>query len=138
MLTIFQGNRPDITPAQIAAVLTALFAVIAPFCVLFGVELSVAQTAALNEIQDVAKVLAPVLIVGDAGIRIGRNIHDGKVTVAGIIAAGGTTEQGPVTTAPALVSGDRSTEPSTAPAFLPGEPSSGADPGSPPLRPEDA
>jgi multisubunit Na+/H+ antiporter MnhB subunit len=59
-------KTPDITPAQIVAVVGAVIAVL----VAFGVDLSKAQTDAV--IQAVS-VIAGVLIAGDAVVRHGRS-----------------------------------------------------------------
>jgi hypothetical protein len=60
-------KRPDITPAQIVAIVQAVVAL----CVAFGLDLSPEQSRA---ILDVSMVIAGVLPLADAGIRAGRNI----------------------------------------------------------------
>jgi hypothetical protein len=80
VLNIFRGGRPDITPAQ---AIGALFAVIAPICVLAGVDLGAAQQDALEQL----KLVGLGLFGADAAIRIGRNYADGKTQAAAHIAA---------------------------------------------------
>lgn len=70
LLTIFGGNRPDITPAQVLAVVVVLVAVVV-------FKLSEAEALALGGL-----VLA--LLGGDAATRVGRNIKDGKVEAAAL------------------------------------------------------
>lgn len=82
ILKTLQGNRPDITPAQLVA---AGFAAVQPVCVLVGAHLSTQQVDALGDLR----VVAVGLVVGDAAIRIGRNVHDAKVSAAGLVAANG-------------------------------------------------
>jgi prolipoprotein diacylglyceryltransferase len=69
---MLKGNMPDITAAQIIAVVGSLIGVI----VAFGVDLSAVQQDA---IMDVVKIVAPVLIAGDAVIRTGRNYRAARV-----------------------------------------------------------
>jgi hypothetical protein len=81
MSGILKGNRPDITPAQIPAIVLAVATVLS----VFGVyDLSTDQQNALV----VAGGLALTLIVGDAKIRGDRNKADATVAAAGIVANG--------------------------------------------------
>ncbi len=61
------GRFPDITLAQVVAVLGSLFGLL----VAFGIDVSQAKQDA---IIDFIKILAPVLIASDAALRIGRNV----------------------------------------------------------------
>ena len=79
MLGIFRGPRPDITPAQIIGGIP----VVAEGLHTFGIyTLSAAQQASLT--KAVAYGLA--LVVGDAAVRIGRNVKDGRVEAAALSA----------------------------------------------------
>ena len=81
LFNVFGGKRPDITPAQ---VLGALAAAVGPACSLAGVDLSTAQLAAVDDL----KIIGLGLIGADAVLRIGRNVKDGKVEAAGLVAPG--------------------------------------------------
>lgn len=61
--------RPDVTKAQIIALIVAVLGLASAF----GLPLSKEQEDA---IIDVAKTLSSVLIAGDAALRIGRNLSD--------------------------------------------------------------
>lgn len=58
-------KTPDITPAQIVAVAGSAIATLAAF----GLPISQEQTDA---ILDLVKVVSPILLLSDAGIRFGR------------------------------------------------------------------
>lgn len=70
-MNVLKGIRPDITPAQVVAI---AIAAVYPLLVLFGVSLDPDQKDALDNLT----ALAGLLILGDAGLRIGRNIAAGK------------------------------------------------------------
>jgi hypothetical protein len=59
-------QRPDITPAQLVALVGSVLAL----AVAFGVPISEAQSAA---IVDTVQILAPILLAADAVIRHGRS-----------------------------------------------------------------
>ncbi len=61
------GRFPDITLAQVVAVVGSLFGLL----VAFGIDVSQAKQ---DSIVDFIKVVAPVLIASDAALRIGRNV----------------------------------------------------------------
>ena len=65
-MKLFKGIMPDITPAQVvAAVVGSIF----PVLTLLGVDLTAAQTDAVNQL----KYLALGLFGADAVIRVGRS-----------------------------------------------------------------
>lgn len=77
MLNAFRGPRPDLTPAQI----TALIAAAAQFLRAFGIyDISPEQQDALN----VASGLLLAVVIGDVGIRAARNSADAKVQSAAL------------------------------------------------------
>ena len=83
MLSTLQGRRPDITAAQIAAVLVAGTPAIATLLTSFGVgDVNAAQQDALSGALTWAVVLAGVLIGGDATLRSARNLADAKTDAA--------------------------------------------------------
>jgi hypothetical protein len=78
-MKVFAGQRPDITPAQIAAVLVAGIPAVASLLAAFGVaDLSKEQQDALTAVLTWAGVLAGLLIGGDATLRSARNLADAK------------------------------------------------------------
>jgi len=99
MSTVFQGQRPDLTPAQVAAVLVAGVPVIATLLTVFGVaELDSQQQEALTNALSWGGVLAGLLIGGDATLRTARNVVDARRDTAAIAAAVGaspTVVEGP-------------------------------------------
>jgi hypothetical protein len=87
MLSIFQGRRPDITAAQLAAVLVAGVPVIATLLNAFGVaDMTRAQQDALADAVTWSAVVAGLLIGGDATLRAARNIAVAKTDAAAITA----------------------------------------------------
>lgn len=64
---IFRGLRPDITPAQVVALVGSVVALL----VSFGVDLSAEQR---DSILTLVGILAGLLLVSDAGLRVGRNV----------------------------------------------------------------
>jgi hypothetical protein len=79
MLSIFRGARPDITPAQFAAVLVAGVPVVATLLSAFGVaDLGARQQEALADALTWAGVLAGALIGGDAALRAARNAAESR------------------------------------------------------------
>jgi len=82
------GPRPDITPPQIVAMAVAGIPIAAQLLRAFGIyDLSVEGEQALSNAVTWAGVLAGSLIIGDAGLRTGRNLRRGQVEAA--LAAGG-------------------------------------------------
>jgi hypothetical protein len=79
MSDIFRGRRPDITPAQVAAVLIAGVPAIATLLASFGVAtLDRSQQDALTGAVTWCSVLAGLLIGGDATLRTARNVADAR------------------------------------------------------------
>lgn len=68
---MFSGKMPDITAAQVVAIVGSIIAMI----VAYGVDLSQSQ---VDTILDFVKVIAPVLIGGDAALRASRNYRAAK------------------------------------------------------------
>jgi hypothetical protein len=92
MFNIFRGQRPDVTPAQLAAVLVAGVPAIATLLSAFGVaDLTQEQQDALSQALTWCAILAGLLIGGDATLRTARNMVDGKRDAAAMLAgsAGG-------------------------------------------------
>jgi hypothetical protein len=92
MFNIFRGKRPDVTPAQVAAVLVAGLPAVATLLSTFGIyDLTGAQQDALSGVLTWSAVLAGLLIGGDATLRTTRNIVDAKRDTAAFAAgaAGG-------------------------------------------------
>lgn len=90
---ILSGNRPDITPAQIAG----LVPVTADLLHAFGVyTMTEAQRTSLTR----AVIVGGALIIGDAIVRVGRNVKDGAVEAAALqseqVPPGAPTEPGGV------------------------------------------
>jgi hypothetical protein len=100
MLDIFRGQRPDVTPAQVAAVLVAGVPAIATLLSAFGIaDLTKEQQDALTTVLTWSAVLAGLLIGGDATLRTARNLVDGKRDAAAMLA--GATGGGVATAASA-------------------------------------
>ena len=95
MLEFLKGRRPDITAAQIAAVLVAGVPGVATLLTTFGVgDVDAAQQEALTSALTWSAVLAAVLIGGDATLRSARNLADAK-TDAAAMAVGETAPLAP-------------------------------------------
>jgi hypothetical protein len=78
-MKVFAGQRPDITPAQVVAVLIAGIPAIATLLTTFGLaDLSQEQQDALAGVLTWTGVLAGLLIGGDATLRTARNMADAK------------------------------------------------------------
>ena len=87
MPKILQGPRPDITAAQIAAVLVAGVPAIATLLTAFGLgDLSTAQQDALSGALTWSAILAGLLIGGDATLRAARNLAVAKTDAAAMTA----------------------------------------------------
>ena len=87
MPKILQGPRPDITAAQIAAVLVAGVPAIATLLTAFGLgDLSAAQQDALSGALTWSAILAGLLIGGDATLRAARNLAVAKTDAAAMTA----------------------------------------------------
>jgi L-aminopeptidase/D-esterase-like protein len=77
MLGIFRGQRPDITPAQVIAGIP----IVGETAHAFGVfTLSAPQQDSLEKVV----LWAFALVAGDAVLRVGRNLKDGKVEAAAL------------------------------------------------------
>jgi hypothetical protein len=109
---MLKGARPDITPAQIIALLVAAVPVVATLLRAFGVyDLTVVQTAALTETLQWAAVVAGALFVSDAGLRAARNAAEAK-TVAAVTTASdpqGAAQAAGLATGPAVPASDPET-----------------------------
>ena len=83
MPKILQGPRPDITAAQIAAVLVAGVPAIATLLTAFGLgDLRAAQQDALSGALTWSAIFAGLLIGGDATLRAARNLAVAKTDAA--------------------------------------------------------
>jgi hypothetical protein len=95
MLEFLKGRRPDITAAQIAAVVVAGVPGVAALLTAVGVfDATAAQQDALTGAVTGATVLAAVLIGGDAALRSTRNLADAR-TDAAAMAVGETSPLAP-------------------------------------------
>jgi hypothetical protein len=82
-MKIFQGQMPDVTPAQVIAVLLAGVPVVATLLHSFGVyEMTAEQQDALSNTLQWAGLLGVGLFGADAGVRAARNHADAKVKAA--------------------------------------------------------
>lgn len=82
-MKFFSGDRPDITPAMVAAFLIAGIPVIANLLQVFGLyDLSKEQEKALQDTIQWAIIGGVGLIAGDSYLRGKRNEHDATVTAA--------------------------------------------------------
>lgn len=89
MLKVLSGNRPDITPAQVAATLVAGIPIFANLLHVFGVfDLSHEQAQALQDTITWGGVFAALLMGSDAALRVGRNHADAKVQAAAVSTTG--------------------------------------------------
>ena len=87
MFNIFRGQRPDVTPAQVAAVLVAGIPAVATLLSTFGLyTLTADQQDALAGVLTWSAVLAGLLIGGDATLRTARNVVDAKRDTAAFAA----------------------------------------------------
>ena len=85
MLGIFQGDRPDITPAQSAGLFAAGVPIMSNLFSAFGVfHATAAQQDALTNAINWGVPLAAALIVGDAAVRASRNRADSHVQTAAV------------------------------------------------------
>lgn len=80
-MKVFQGQRPDLTPAQVVAAMVAGVPVIATLLHAFGVfDMTGEQQDALKEAVQWAGLFALGLFGADAGLRAARNHATAKVT----------------------------------------------------------
>lgn len=78
-MKVLAGQRPDITPAQLVAVLIAGIPALATLLSAFGIaDLNAEQQNALADVLTWGGVLAGLLIGGDATLRGARNMADAK------------------------------------------------------------
>jgi hypothetical protein len=90
---IFQGTKPDITPAQVLGALLAGVPVLATLLHSFGVyDLSAEQQDALTKSIEWAGILAVALFGADAGLRAARNSASAKVEAAQLVVASAPPE----------------------------------------------
>jgi hypothetical protein len=95
MFKFLEGRRPDITAAQVAAVLVAGMPGVATLLTAFGVvDPTAAQQDALTGALTSSAVLSGLLIAGDAALRSARNVADAK-TDAAALTAGDPTRLSP-------------------------------------------
>jgi hypothetical protein len=95
MFKFLAGRRPDITAAQVGAVLVAGVPGIASLLAAFGVvDPTAAQQDALGGALTSSAVLSGLLIAGDAALRSARNVADAK-TDAAAMTAGDPTRLSP-------------------------------------------
>ncbi|MDQ3729660.1 MAG: hypothetical protein M3355_08720 [Actinomycetota bacterium] len=88
MLNAFRGNRPDVTPAQVAAVLVAGVPIVSNLLAAFDVVVvNSTQQAALSDTVTWGGVVAGLLIAGDVGLRSARNRADANRDVAALTKA---------------------------------------------------
>jgi hypothetical protein len=79
MKSVFQGQRPDLTPAQAVGLLVAGVPVLASLLRAFGVyDIGPAQEEALRNAVTWACAFAGLLLASDAGLRAARNAADGR------------------------------------------------------------
>ena len=76
-MNVFKGNRPDITPAQLMSVIPVVCGLLAAFGIWTPTD---DQSDALNA----AMAWAAALVLGDAGLRVGRGFAAAKKDVAAI------------------------------------------------------
>ncbi|HEX8067517.1 MAG TPA: hypothetical protein VF520_13445 [Thermoleophilaceae bacterium] len=85
MLNTVRGQRPDLTPAQVAGALIAGVPIVSNLLHVFGVyDLSQDQEDALKDTLTWGGILAGLLIFGDAGLRTARNRADAHVHAAAL------------------------------------------------------
>ncbi len=82
MMSIFTGQRPDITPAQIVSGVPILAELLHSFGIY---DLSVAQQNSLAH----AATWALALVAGDTILRVGRGVSAARVQSAGVMAGAG-------------------------------------------------
>ena len=85
MTSVFRGQRPDITPAQVVGVLVAGVPVVANLLRAFGVyDAGPEQQQALQDAMTWGSVVAGLLFASDAGVRAARNAADAKREAAAL------------------------------------------------------
>jgi hypothetical protein len=78
-----RSTRPDLTPAQIVGVVVAGVPILANLAQAFGVWTATpAELDALQQAGQFAIAAAGTLFVGDAAIRVGRNVAQARVDAA--------------------------------------------------------
>jgi hypothetical protein len=83
MSTVFSGQRPDITPAQVMGVIIGGVPVAAALLRAFGVyDASPQQEQALMDAVPWAAAIAGLLFASDAGVRAARNAAAAKCEAA--------------------------------------------------------
>ena len=100
MLNIFRGRRPDVTSAQVAALVVAGLPAIATLLSAFDIaDMSQTQQDSVADVLTWGVVLAGLLIGGDTTLRTARNVVDAKRDAAAML-AGSTGGQQPLAAAP--------------------------------------
>jgi hypothetical protein len=90
MTSIVSGRRPDVTAAQIGAVIVAGVPAVATLLTAFGVgDLNAAQQDALSGALTWSAILAGLLIGGDAALRAARNLAVARTDAAALSAGAG-------------------------------------------------
>lgn len=75
--------RPDLTPAQVIGVAVAGIPILASITQAFGIWTATpAELDSLNQAGQWAIATSGVLFIGDAAIRVGRNVAQGRVDAA--------------------------------------------------------
>lgn len=82
-MRLFQGLRPDLTPAVVIGLLIAGIPVLSNLLRVYGIlDLSPEQEGALADTLKWAAIVAGALFISDAGLRAARNHADAKVQAA--------------------------------------------------------
>lgn len=77
---LFSGHRPDITPAQVTALVVAGVPIVSKVLAAYGVySPTPEQLGALSDASGWAVGAAAALVLGDAGVRAARNAKDARV-----------------------------------------------------------
>ena len=85
MTSIFRGQRPDLTPAQVVGLLVAGIPIIANLLRAFGVfDATPDQEQALTDTMTWAGIFAGLLFASDAGVRAARNAADSRRDAAAL------------------------------------------------------
>lgn len=96
------GHRPDITPVQATAIAVAGVPIVSKLLAAYGVYTpSPLQLASLKDATGWAVGAAASLVLGDGIVRTARNVKDGRVEAAAMV-AGSAPPQAPEALAPDL------------------------------------
>lgn len=93
---LFGGHRPDITPVQVTAIAVAGVPIVSKLLAAYGVfSPSPEQLASLKDATGWAVGTAASLVLGDGVVRAARNVKDGRVEQAALLAPIAPTEAPP-------------------------------------------